>query len=221
MLTQGMGRLKKGLVAVPVIRERVCLPGPARFSLHHVSSARLTNGHWRFVILAAALGGIGSWMVAHYETLIPYRWERFSAAHGEFSLQFPGKVTLEANQPATAGGATFHLMGTQTIDGDYYGLGYAEVEGLESKSATDILNSARDGAIKNVQGSLIDEKQVMVQGFPGREIRAHARKNSFLDARLLLVKNQLYMLIVASGGGRTRDDKNIRRFFDSFELPGS
>jgi hypothetical protein len=111
-------------------------------------------------------------------------------------------------------------MGTQTIDRDDYGLADAEVESLERKRATDIPDSARDGAIQNVPAGLIDGRQVMVEGFPGREIRAHARRNS-LDARLLLVKNQIYILIVGNGGEQNRDDKNIRRFFDSFESHGS
>jgi hypothetical protein len=152
--------------------------------------------------MGATLVGIVSWMVAHYETLVP------------------GKVTVEADRPAAAGEATFHRMGTPTIDRDDYGLADAEVESLERKRATDIPDSARDGAIQNVPAGLIDGRQVMVEGFPGREIRAHARRNS-LDARLLLVKNQIYILIVGNGGEQNRDDKNIRRFFDSFESHGS
>jgi hypothetical protein len=66
-------------------------------------------------------------MVAHYETLVP------------------GKVTVEADRPAAAGEATFHRMGTPTIDRDDYGLADAEVESLERKRATDIPDSARDG----------------------------------------------------------------------------
>lgn len=69
---------------------------------------KLTKGHIQLVILAV-LGGFGSWAIANYETLLPYRWEPFRAANGEFSLEFPGRAVVEDRQLSITGDGTTTL----------------------------------------------------------------------------------------------------------------
>ncbi len=83
------------------------------------------------------------------------------------------------------------------------------------------MDSARDNSIRNVQGSLIAEKQITVDGHLGREIEARARDDRFLDMRLILAKDRLYVLEVMSTNERNRDSKNIQKFFGSFKLNGT
>ena len=72
---------------------------------------RLTKGHLQLAILAV-LGGFGSWVIANYETLLPYRWETFRAANGEFSLKFPGRAVVEDRREITDNQVIFPKIDT-------------------------------------------------------------------------------------------------------------
>jgi hypothetical protein len=77
------------------------------------------------------------------------------------------------------------------------------------------LVEARDRSIKNVQGRLIAERRITIQGHPGREIEARAGREMFLDMCLVVVNGQVYMLGVSSA---TRDAKNGPKFFDNLRI---
>ena len=168
----------------------------------------------------AALGGLVTWVIGNYEILVPYRWERFTTTDGRVSLEFPSRAAVEDQKTlaAGAGPTPMHMVGTQTADGSYYGLSYGDAKGSEDKPPRELLDAARDGIVKNTNGGLISEAPIGVQGYPGRDIEARGRSNSFLDIRMVAVKGKVYVLGVASTSERSRDKRNIRKFFDSFRL---
>jgi hypothetical protein len=169
------------------------------------------------IAILAFLGGIGSWAIAHYETLIPYRWHLYTSTNPEFSIRFPGAPTSETRRVKGAvGEVTVHLVQVQTPDG-VYAVGYGDGQLLPNQTIENRLNSSRDGSISNVQGTLVMEKKITVQGYAGREIKAQARKGMFLDARLIAVSDRNYVIGVVSNSEASRDDRNIHKFFDSFK----
>jgi hypothetical protein len=172
---------------------------------------------WTLTIIG---GAIITFVIANYESLIPYHWERFTTPDGAFSAQFPGRPVAEDQERAIASGkiVTVHIVGTQTPDHTYYGFTRIDDRDSEGKSADDRLNSARDGAIQNVQGHLIAEKRITVQKFPARDIQARVRGGMLLDARLVAVEGQLLMLLVTSPSEHSRDGRNIQKFYDSFKV---
>lgn len=176
-------------------------------------------------IQEAILGAIGaaliSLVIKNYENLVPYRWVNFTTPDGQVSLKFPGKPVAEDQQRTDAHGTpiTVHIVAFQS-PGGYYGFTSSDVSGVPAESATEALNKARDGAIRNVQGTLIAETGRTIAGYPARDIEAHARKNMFLDARLIVAGTRLYVLMVASEIESNRDKKNIAKFFDSFKVIG-
>ncbi len=161
-----------------------------------------------------------SQIFVYREELFPYRWQIFNSPDGKFSINLPGKPIVEEDQQiSVAGGdvATTHGVSTQANDHVVYNCTYVEYPSLITKSPDEVLTNARDGGLKNVQGTLISEKRTTVDGHPARDIQARARENSAYDTRLILVGKRMYMLMVVDTGKPSRDGKNIQKFFDSFK----
>jgi hypothetical protein len=75
-----------------------------------------------------------------------------------------------------------------------------------------------DGAVTNVHGKLLSEKDIEKRGFPGREIRVDFKDGlAVIKMRIYLVKNKMYLIEVIT---ETKKDfnKSIDRFMDSFDL---
>ncbi len=87
-----------------------------------------------------------------------------------------------------------------------------------------ILDGGRDGAVSNVSGTLQDEKQITVDGFPGREFTFNVDSSASPTgdaitgiARVILATDRLYQLISLTNADET-DPALVQAFFDSFQL---
>jgi hypothetical protein len=79
-----------------------------------------------------------------------------------------------------------------------------------------IFRNSVDGAVKNVQGKLLTESIVQLNGFPGREVRIGV-KSGIIKMRSYLVKNRMYVIETVA---ETANDanKSSDRFMNSFKL---
>jgi hypothetical protein len=69
--------------------------------------------------------------------------------------------------------------------------------------------------IRGVQGTLVSEKRLTIQGHPARDVQITTRGNAAFDNRIILAGSRLYILMVADVTGR-HDAQNVERFFNSF-----
>lgn len=170
-------------------------------------------------ITAIIIAALGSILVAHYDEFLPYHWETYTAPDGTFSVELPGKPQAETTQVPLEGGGTAiaHFIIAKPKDNTAYSCAYTEHENINDKTPDQLLDSARDGSLRKIQGTVQSQKRITAQGHPGLEMQASARNNSLLDARLLVVGDRLYM-IMAVATARTRDAKSVQRMFDSFKL---
>jgi len=159
-------------------------------------------------------------VIANYDDFLPYRWQTFSAADGSFSAQFPGKPEVEDQQVQLPGGgtATVHQVIAAPTKKASYGCTYFEDPRLASNSAEEVLDAARDGSISKIQGSLIHEQRLDVDGHPARDVEVRARGNSLVEMRLVTVGQRTFMLMVVESARRSADSKNVRKFFDSLKF---
>lgn len=59
----------------------------------------------------------------------------------------------------------------------------------------DFFRNAVDGAVKNVQGKLLTEKEISLEGYPGRECRIDFQQGlAVIKMRAFLVKNRMYIV---------------------------
>jgi len=83
------------------------------------------------------------------------------------------------------------------------------------------LDQARDGMLASTQATLVSETRITVSGFPGREISAHNSAGGILNARLIYIPNngndRLYTLMALFPTPGARNEKDVTRFFSSFQ----
>ena len=166
------------------------------------------------------VGAIGSVLIAHYDDLLPHSWQTYSSPDGTFSIDLPGKTTFETRQTPLESGGTmaFHTISVASVRNSAYTLAYVEHENVGEKSPEQALESARDGSLRKAEGTLLTQNRITVQGFPGLDMQARARGNTFMDSRMVVVGNRLYMIMAVAASEQDREPKTLKRIFDSFKL---
>jgi hypothetical protein len=79
-----------------------------------------------------------------------------------------------------------------------------------------VLNEARDGAIRNVQGNLLNEKELVVGDYRARQIVVQVPGNGLLDSQFLIVGRRVYVLSVLNM--KAKNTAEVERFFNSLHL---
>jgi hypothetical protein len=75
-----------------------------------------------------------------------------------------------------------------------------------------------DGAVNNVGGELLSEKEITIDKYPGREIKIDFQNGrAIIIMRLYLVESKIYMLQTITETEKA-SNSSISRFMDSFEL---
>ena len=187
------------------------------FRYHGVHMKSKLNGPLIGVVIIAAIGSV---LVAHYDELLPRSWQTYSSPDGTFSIDLPGKTSIETRQAPMESGGTmaFHTISVASVGNSAYTLAYVEHENVGEKSPEKALESARDGSLRKAEGTLLTQNRITVQGFPGLDIQARARGNTFMDSRMVVVGNRLYMIMAVAASEQDREPKTLKRIFDSFKL---
>ena len=99
----------------------------------------------------------------------PKAWQEFTSAEGRFAVLLPGRPT-EAVRSADSpiGKLDIHMCTLRTFA--QYGVTYIEYpKSVEDGGRVDdFLAGVRDGGVKGVNGTLAEEKEVSLDGHPGR-----------------------------------------------------
>ena len=147
-------------------------------------------------------------------------WQEFTSREGRFSVLFPGKpLHQEANEPSPLGEIAGHLYGVTTSPNGGFFVGYHDFPMLPNVriDRRRALTGARDGAIRNVQGTLETEKRLTLNGHPGREFAASAPMGVRVRARLYFVGNRMYS-VIATGSREELNSPDVGKFLESFKL---
>ena len=161
-----------------------------------------------------------SMAVANFDKLLPHRWQTYTAPDGSFSVELPGKPTVETTPVPVEGGSTtpMTMVSVNPTSSTSYMCSYAEDESIRRKSADEALESARDGSLRKTQGTLISQKRTTVQGYPALDMQMRARGNSLVDSRLILVGDRLYMVMAVAMVPEEGEAKTVQRMFESFKI---
>ncbi len=150
-------------------------------------------------------------------------WQEFSSKEGAFSVSMPGAPAEKRQLFDTRSGSVeahfFTLEHGSAVYMVVYG-DYPEAP-LAAADKDRILDSARDGAVGNIQGTLLDERTVTLSGHPGREARIQSFDGRLeLLMRIYLVNARQYQVVTVFPK-ETASTKDRDRFLDSFKLTGS
>ncbi len=143
----------------------------------------------------------------------------YRSTSGGFSIRFPGGRTPDLEDKPIAGGlVTLHFFKSQKGSSAYI-VGYNELP-KSGRTAKQVLDDARDGAIESIGATLEKEIPLTIDGNPGREVVMTAEKSGInlrQRLRMYIVKSRLYQTIAVSPtfAPQPADEQD---FLDSFTL---
>lgn len=148
-------------------------------------------------------------------------WREFQFPQGGFSVLLPGKPRKDTRNVRIDGTQVpLEMLSLQT-KGAAYGIGYADFppSGTAEMRARR-LAAARDQLVANIAGELATDREVSIEGHPGREFRAEgqvAGEAFVTTARVYAVGDRLYEIaVVARASEAARADPDL--FLGSFKL---
>jgi len=146
-------------------------------------------------------------------------WKEFVAKDGRFKISMPGTPKKRELETESDFGKGVLYMNVVEVGKTMYAANYCDFP-AEVKKATlqQVYDSSRDGAVANMEGKLVSEKNVKLGKHPGREIRINVAEGKRLfRVRVYLVEQRLYQVVVF-GTPETATSKDADKFLDSFKL---
>lgn len=125
----------------------------------------------------------------------------------------------EQSQTTAVGPVQIHMYTLDNGDEGFV-VGYSEYPSyvFSQKDPDALLNGARDGAVGNVKGEVLNERPMSLGNYVGREITGKSAEQGFsFTTRLYLANPRMYMLIYLRKGDQAISDDG-RKFLDSFEI---
>jgi len=96
-----------------------------------------------------------------------------------------------------------------------------EIHSDNTEILTDLFRNSVEGAVINVNGELLSEKEIQLGQYPGRELRIDYKNGmAIIRMRMYLVENKMYMIQTITETNKEANN-SITRFMDSFELIGA
>lgn len=149
-------------------------------------------------------------------------WRELSVPEGRFAVLLPGRPQRESRLLDTAAGALSMTMHSFSLKQGSMGVAYTDYPAaaltVEHRRAQ--VDAARDALVRNIQGRVQSEEDVVIAGLPGRQVYAEGRagaQQTLLKARFVVVGSRLYQIAyVGERAGLAMAD--IDMFLTSFKL---
>ena len=148
-------------------------------------------------------------------------WAKVDSPEGRFSVIMPNTPQTSSSDVDTkVGKLKLYSFSSSGKAGEFM-LSYAdypsEAAGAEKEA---VLNGVIDGVLKGLQGELISQDKITLNGNPGREMRARRTLEGtemIFSWKVVLVGRRLYQM----GVGTTKSESEspeIQKFFTSLQL---
>lgn len=214
-----------------VLQSRIYLVGPRLYQvmlIHPVSAEDVSFDRFAqsFKVTApprsvasAAIGGAKGAQQAN----LP--WPVVSRPDEGFALAFPSAPTRETGEEKTKAGAIPTITYAVEQGESYYAVSLSEFpeEMIRNALPGKMLEGAQAGSLANVNGQLVDEKVIFIDGtapkqlVPGREFRAVTPTKLAVRSRLFLSGRRMYQLILVQKEDQA-SEADFERFSSSFKL---
>ncbi len=148
--------------------------------------------------------------------------EKVNSKEGGFTATFPAKPKQDKVEHKTPKGKLkIHQFLYTRKDDTVFGVIYTDFPKgfLDDLDARKVLDNARDGGVKNVSGKLMRDKEVQLNGRPGRSFDILVEKTGVeISTRIYFDKSRLYQVIVSSEKKGETKSRQAKAFLDSFKL---
>ncbi len=139
---------------------------------------------------------------------------------GNFIVNFPGEPTKKAIRLPIRDGSELDVVTYNYISADsniVYLLSYNNIPDYASSNPDSILDKAKIGPAQRMRTSIVEEKKLKLQGFPGLYF-----KGLGLDIAMVyyiyIVKDRMYQLAILNKIPREPEEAEIKSFMGSFKL---
>jgi hypothetical protein len=148
-------------------------------------------------------------------------WREFTPEGGRFSILVP-RTPRETTETIETETGTLDEHTFTVIHGD---IAYIAIYGDYPQSLTNVdlyamLDALRDGAVESVDGRLLSERAISINGYPGREVKVKISSSSetaIMQVRIYIVRNRLYYIYTMAPEERA-SSPSIKKFLSSFKL---
>jgi hypothetical protein len=147
------------------------------------------------------------------------QFEKRNIKDGYFSISMPSEPEREVVKvPGGIGDAELIIYTSEASQDLAYGatFNHFPYDFIINSVPKSIVENSANGAVEGVNGELIDEKDLKIEDYPGKEIKFSA-PGGFVRTRIYLIGNTLYQLTVSSSTENEVDNENAIMFLDSFE----
>nr|MBN2276833.1 hypothetical protein [candidate division Zixibacteria bacterium] len=147
-------------------------------------------------------------------------WTEFHSSPGGFAVTSPGPLADTTILVGTAVGPIEMTTNMIRIDDYFYGVAWSDYPQIfiDSTPAENILSGARDGAVANIKGRLLDDRPIHIGDHPGREFEIEiAGGRGVMKMRIYLVGRRLFQ-VTAGTVMKNTSSPDMERFLDSFRL---
>jgi hypothetical protein len=150
-------------------------------------------------------------------------WVRYDSAQGRYSVLLPQQPKLASQEGTAPSGAKMTQYRATVADSNsMYSVAYFDLLPDTAYS----LDKGRDGMVNAVQGTLLSEEVISLEGHPGRELKVLAKNSDYellIRARLYEIGGRVYILqhaFLKSSDSPTVAEKTAK-YFDSFKVTTS
>jgi hypothetical protein len=144
-------------------------------------------------------------------------WLKLKSTEENFTISMPS----EPKQERTSGRGPFgngHHIYSIDSNGISYTVSNSVFENppTQPKDIKRILDFARDMVLTVTSGKLLSDKDISLEGFPGREVRIEKDKKIWI-LHAYIVKGRMYQLMTTEPKAKEQSPDTVK-FFDSFKL---
>ncbi|MBE7385347.1 MAG: hypothetical protein F6J95_028600 [Leptolyngbya sp. SIO1E4] len=150
-------------------------------------------------------------------------FEEFASEAGQFSIAAPSPMEETQQSVPTPVGPIDIYTFTAEEENSAYVVAYSDypAEVVEQSDPESLLDSSRDGALGNLNGTLLSEDPIDIDGNPGRSLVIDAitetGEAATINSRIYLVNNRLYQILVVMPKGQEAT-ADAATFLESFTL---
>ena len=154
-------------------------------------------------------------------------WKIYQNKEGRFSILVPSKLKREVDMIESTSEVKVKLISFYFYDESYptsaFCISYYDLprELINTMTTDQMLESIMVGAASNVNGEIIIERKINLNGYPGAEfvveVASYKPKDSTVKSRVYIVRNRIYSLAVTSIKG-TLSNYVQDKYLDSLKL---
>lgn len=150
-------------------------------------------------------------------------WALFTSKEGKFAVQLPGTPQQqEQTNDTPVGPMRINLFTTNSANGAYI-VGYADSEFLAKLTETNpamiqqVLQGTANGLAGSMSGTVLDEGELQIAGYTGRQIKLSLAGDMLANIRVLLVNGRIYQMILLHHKSK-KGAAEFGLFFPSFRV---